>query len=118
MKAGQREAVRAAHERFCLLGAPAVPGPDSHCVLQVAHIASSRSRTLCAQSHSNENISPAVVMKVAKELRGLSSEPLDGIKVALNEDDVTDICADIRGPGPGAGAHPCHDGDKACLGSC
>ena len=38
-------------------------------------------------------------MKLAKELRTLSSEPLDGIKVVLNEDDVTDINAEISGPG-------------------
>jgi len=47
---------------------------------------------------SNENIAPAVIMIVAKELRKLSQEPLDGIKVQLNEEDVTDITAEIRGP--------------------
>jgi hypothetical protein len=48
---------------------------------------------------SNENIAPSVVMAVAKELRQLSSEPLEGIKVQLNEEDVTDVVADIAGPG-------------------
>ena len=38
-------------------------------------------------------------MSVAKELRKLSQEPLDGIKVVLNEDDVTDVTAEITGPG-------------------
>ena len=38
-------------------------------------------------------------MSVAKELRKLSQEPLDGIKVVMNEEDVTDITADITGPG-------------------
>lgn len=38
-------------------------------------------------------------MAIAKELRKLSSEPLDGIKVQLNEEDVTDVIADICGPG-------------------
>lgn len=47
---------------------------------------------------SNENISPAVVMSVAKELRKLSQEPLDGIKVVMNEEDITDVCAEIQGP--------------------
>eukprot|EP00966_Prymnesium_polylepis_P074110 1719921-Prymnesium_polylepis.1 len=51
------------------------------------------------QAQSNENVSPGVIMSVAKELRKLSNEPLDGIKVGLNEEDVTDICADITGPG-------------------
>jgi hypothetical protein len=45
-------------------------------------------------------------MNLAKELRKLSNEPLDGIKVALNEEDVTDVTADIAGPGsPEALAH-------------
>jgi len=49
-------------------------------------------------TQSNENISPGVIMNLAKEPRKLSNEPLDGIKVALNEEDVTDICAEITGP--------------------
>jgi len=54
-------------------------------------------------SSSNENISPAVVLSVAKEIRKLCTEPLDGIKVQLNEEDVTDIIAEIHGPGAPAG---------------
>lgn len=50
-------------------------------------------------SSSNENVSPAVVLSVAKEIRKLCTEPLDGIKVQLNEEDVTDIIAEIHGPG-------------------
>ena len=38
-------------------------------------------------------------MAVAKELRKLTADPPEGIKVLLNEDDVTDITADISGPG-------------------
>lgn len=41
---------------------------------------------------------PAVVLSVAKEIRKLCTEPLDGIKVQLNEEDVTDIIAEIHGP--------------------
>lgn len=37
-------------------------------------------------------------MSVAKELKKLSNEPLDGIKVMLNEEDVIDVNADITGP--------------------
>jgi len=51
-----------------------------------------------ASSQVNENISPGVVMNVAKELRKLSKEPLDGIVVNMNEEDVTDVTADIVGP--------------------
>lgn len=47
---------------------------------------------------SNENIAPAVIMSVAKELRKLSQEPLDGIKVIMNEEDITDVTAEIQGP--------------------
>ena len=39
------------------------------------------------------------MLSVAKELRKLCTEPLDGIKVVLNEEDVSDINAEIRGPG-------------------
>ena len=41
-------------------------------------------------------------MSVAKELRKLMGEPLDGIKVQINEEDVTDVTAEIMGPGNGA----------------
>ena len=51
-----------------------------------------------------ENISPGIVIGVAKELRKLSTEPLEGIKVQINEDEVTDIVADITGPGAPARA--------------
>mmetsp|Transcript_54247 Transcript_54247/g.140080 ORF Transcript_54247/g.140080 Transcript_54247/m.140080 type:complete len:188 (-) Transcript_54247:639-1202(-) len=37
-------------------------------------------------------------MSVAKELRKLCQDPPDGIKVILNDEDVTDIQAEIRGP--------------------
>jgi len=38
-------------------------------------------------------------MAVAKELRKLTNEPLEGIKVLLNEEDITNIVADSAGPG-------------------
>jgi len=47
---------------------------------------------------SNENIAPAVVSGIAKELRKLSLSPPSGIKIHLNEEDVTDIRIDIEGP--------------------
>ena len=50
-------------------------------------------------AQTNENISPGVVLTVAKELRKLTNEPLDGIKVVLNEEDVTDVTAGLEGPG-------------------
>ena len=54
---------------------------------------------MSAGPSNSENISPAVVMSVAKELRKLSQEPLDGIKVIVNEEDITDVTAEIMGPG-------------------
>jgi ubiquitin-conjugating enzyme E2 S len=49
-------------------------------------------------SLNTENISPGVIIGVAKELRKLCNEPLDGIKVTVNEEEVTDITAEIVGP--------------------
>ena len=65
------------------------------------------------RAQTNENISPGVVMNIAKELRKLSTAPPEGIKVLMNEEDVTDITADIQGPG---GAHaPCPASrDRVC----
>lgn len=37
-------------------------------------------------------------MNIAKELRKLSTAPPEGIKVMMNEEDITDISADIQGP--------------------
>eukprot|EP00320_Phaeocystis_rex_P009908 CAMPEP_0119069972 /NCGR_PEP_ID=MMETSP1178-20130426/33327_1 /TAXON_ID=33656 /ORGANISM="unid sp, Strain CCMP2000" /LENGTH=211 /DNA_ID=CAMNT_0007051779 /DNA_START=25 /DNA_END=660 /DNA_ORIENTATION=+ len=51
-----------------------------------------------ASSLNTENISPGVILGLAKELRKLCNEPLDGIKVSLNEEEVTDITAEIVGP--------------------
>ena len=74
---------------------PSPPGcPPPHTRPHVARLA-----PRLAQSQSNENIAPSVVMAVAKELRKLTNEPLEGIKVLLNEEDITNIVADIAGPG-------------------
>lgn len=48
---------------------------------------------------SNENIAPQVLRGVCKELTKLVATPSEGIKVHLNEDDLTDIQATIMGPG-------------------
>ena len=42
-------------------------------------------------------MSPQVLKAVAKELTRLSSASLDGIKVHINDDDMTDIQATITG---------------------
>ncbi len=48
---------------------------------------------------SLENISPAVIRKIATEIRKLTETPLEGIKIIPNESDITDIQAIIEGPG-------------------
>lgn len=46
-----------------------------------------------------ENLSPHVIKQVTKELNKLVTEPLEGIKVLINDEDVTNIEAVIEGPG-------------------
>ena len=46
-----------------------------------------------------ENLPPQVIRRVTKEVVGLSEDPPEGIKVYLNEEDITDIQATIEGPG-------------------
>eukprot|EP00040_Diaphanoeca_grandis_P023873 m.130438 g.130438 ORF g.130438 m.130438 type:complete len:204 (-) comp29478_c0_seq1:128-739(-) len=47
---------------------------------------------------SVENINPQTVRRVAKEIRKLMSESPEGIKLHINEDDITDVQATITGP--------------------
>lgn len=46
----------------------------------------------------NENVSPAVVQRVMKELRTLMRRPLDGITIHVDESKVTTFVADFDGP--------------------
>lgn len=48
---------------------------------------------------SNENLPPNVIKQLAKELKSLDESPPDGIKVVVNDEDFSQICADIEGPG-------------------
>lgn len=50
-----------------------------------------------------ENLPPQVVRKVSKEVVALAEDPPEGIKVFLNEEDITDIQATIEGPREWAG---------------
>mmetsp|Transcript_6411 Transcript_6411/g.16369 ORF Transcript_6411/g.16369 Transcript_6411/m.16369 type:complete len:224 (-) Transcript_6411:312-983(-) len=49
-------------------------------------------------SSSQENLSPQVLQAIARELRKLVSQPLEGISVVVNEENLADIQADILGP--------------------
>lgn len=52
-------------------------------------------------------MSPQIIRQVTKELMDLQKNPPEGIKVIMNEEDVTDIQATIEGPDgtPYAGGH-------------
>ena len=45
-----------------------------------------------------ENLPPHVIQRVSKEMMDLTKNPLEGIRIAVNEEDVTDIQATIDGP--------------------
>lgn len=45
-----------------------------------------------------ENLSPQIIRQVLKELQKIAEEPLEGIKIQVNDADVTDIQALIDGP--------------------
>ncbi|CEO96831.1 unnamed protein product (mitochondrion) [Plasmodiophora brassicae] len=47
---------------------------------------------------ANENLPPAVIAQLLKELRGLARDAPDGIAVTMPDDNVSTIHADIRGP--------------------
>lgn len=49
-------------------------------------------------SSSRENLSPQVLQNVARDLRRMVNSPPEGIKIHINEDNLTDIQADIEGP--------------------
>ena len=46
-----------------------------------------------------ENMSPQIIRQVTKELLDLQKNPPEGIRVFMNEEDITDIHATIEGPG-------------------
>ena len=52
-----------------------------------------------------ENFSPHIIRLVAKEIAELKKEPPEGIKIHINDEDVTDIQATIEGPGKGIKNH-------------
>ncbi|KAF7286370.1 ubiquitin-conjugating enzyme E2 S [Rhynchophorus ferrugineus] len=49
-------------------------------------------------SNNVENLSPQIIRGVAREMQELVNNPPEGIKVQINEEDVTDIQAFIEGP--------------------
>lgn len=47
---------------------------------------------------SRENLNPQVVNRVAREVQKMLADSAEGVRVILNERDITDIQADIEGP--------------------
>jgi len=47
---------------------------------------------------SNENIPPEVIRRIVKEIKELTQNALEGVKIMPNEEDITDIQATIDGP--------------------
>tara|TARA_R110002050_G_scaffold238198_2_gene374259 strand:- start:439 stop:738 length:300 start_codon:yes stop_codon:yes gene_type:complete len=48
---------------------------------------------------ASENLSPAILRKIMKEMQVLSQKPPEGIKVTIPEQNLTEIHAIIEGPG-------------------
>lgn len=46
-----------------------------------------------------ENVCPQTIRRVAKEVGKLVSAPPEGIKLHVNDEDITDVQATITGPG-------------------
>ena len=46
-----------------------------------------------------ENHNPQVIRQISREVKTLSTESLEGIKININEADITDLKAIIDGPG-------------------
>lgn len=49
-------------------------------------------------SLSSENLQPHIIKRVAKEMRSLVTEPIDGIQLRTDEETLTEINAEIQGP--------------------
>lgn len=48
---------------------------------------------------TKESLRPNVIRQLAKELKSLDDTPPEGIKVIVNDEDLTIIFAEIDGPG-------------------
>ena len=76
----------------------AMRDPEVVAILQDPQVQSILGKLQAGQQHELDAAMRRDPGLVAK-LRKLSQEPLDGIKVIMNEEDITDVCAEIQGPG-------------------
>ena len=65
---------------------------------QIQTSASSSSGTNTSSSNV-ENFPPQVIKRISKEMLELTDSPPEGIKLYINEEDITDVQATIQGPG-------------------
>jgi ubiquitin-protein ligase len=54
---------------------------------------------LCFWQNTNENISPSVLNRLIKEVKEYSKNPVSDIVLQVNEENVTDLRAELQGPG-------------------
>ncbi|KAF2903639.1 hypothetical protein ILUMI_02546 [Ignelater luminosus] len=54
--------------------------------------------SVSSMSNNVENLSPQTIRSVVREMQELVANPPEGVKVQINEEDVTDIQAFIDGP--------------------
>eukprot|EP00960_Hanusia_phi_P068250 766797-Hanusia_phi.AAC.2 len=50
-------------------------------------------------STSNENVSPSILNRLIKEVQEYTKNPVSDIRLQVNEENVTDIRAELIGPG-------------------
>ncbi len=56
-------------------------------------------QTSTSSSSNVENLPPQVIKRISKEVIELTESPPEGIKLVINEEDITDVQATIEGPG-------------------
>ena len=51
------------------------------------------------QASTNENLDPAAIKKIMRDMQDFEKAPAEGIKLIINDDNIGDIHATITGPG-------------------
>merc|ERR1711959_598839 len=53
---------------------------------------------ICLNMASNENVAPAVIKKLMKDIREFEKDKPEGIVLEVNEENIADVQATIMGP--------------------
>ena len=56
-------------------------------------------RSVRVQASTNENLDPTAIKKIMRDLMDFQKAPAEGIKLIVNDDNISDIHATITGPG-------------------